>query len=67
MTGRVRAACTVVALAALCGTSFGQPPPLSGYLQNVPLGGTAGGGLSDFNRFRLSRDPSGSRPRTSTS
>ena len=58
MTGRVRAACTVVALAALGGTSFGQPLPLSGYVQNVPLAGTAGGGVSDFNRFRLSTEPS---------
>ena len=57
MTNRVRAACTVVALAALSGTSFGQPLPLSGYLQTVPLGGTGGGGLSDFNRFRLSTEP----------
>ncbi len=54
MTSRVRAACTVAALAALSGTSFGQPLPLSGYLQNVPLAGTAGSGLSDFNRFRVS-------------
>ena len=57
MTNRVRAACTVVALAALSGTSLGQPLPLSGYVQTVPLAGAAGGGVSDFNRFRVSTEP----------
>ena len=57
MTSRVRALCTAAALAALPGAALAQPLPLSGYVQTVPLGGTAGGGLSDFNRFRLSTEP----------
>ena len=47
----------VVALAALPGTATAQTPPLSGYVQTVPLGGTGGGALSDFNRFRISSEP----------
>ena len=48
----------VAALAGLSGTAFGQTLPYSGYVQTVPLGGTAGGVLSDFSRFRISTDPS---------
>ena len=31
--------------------------PLAGYVQGVPLGGTAGGLLSQFNRVRISSAP----------
>ena len=57
MRNRVRAVCTVVALAALPATSPAQTLPFSGYVQTVPLGGTGGGALSDFNRFRISSEP----------
>ena len=57
MTQRARAVCTVAALGALAGTASAQTPPLSGYVQTVPLGGTAGGALSNFNRFRISSEP----------
>ena len=53
----VRAACSVVALAVLAGTSGAQTLPFSGYVQTVPLGGTAGNAVSDFNRFRISATP----------
>ena len=57
MRNRVRAVCTVVALAALSGTASAQTLPVSGYVQTVPLGGTAGGTLSNFNRFRIASEP----------
>lgn len=53
----VRAVCTALALAALAAPAAGQTLPLSGYAQTVPLGGTAGGALSDFNRFRIASEP----------
>ncbi|MCE2543812.1 MAG: hypothetical protein J4F30_10340, partial [Acidobacteria bacterium] len=46
-----------VALAVLAGTSGAQTLPFSGYVQTVPLGGTAGNAVSDFNRFRISATP----------
>ena len=44
---RVRAACTAAALAAFSGAASAQTLPFSGYVQTVPLGGTAGNALSD--------------------
>ena len=57
MRNRVRAACTVAALAALPGAASAQTLPFSGYVQTVPLAGTAGNAVSDFNRFRISTTP----------
>ena len=57
MTNRARAVCTAAALAALSGAASAQTLPFSGYVQTVPLGGTAGNALSDFNRFRISTEP----------
>ena len=57
MRNRVRSVCTAVALAALSGAASAQTLPFSGYVQTVPLGATAGGALSNFNRFRISAAP----------
>ena len=46
-----------MALAALSGAAHAQTLPLSGYVQTVPLGGTAGGLVSNFNRFRIASEP----------
>ena len=54
---RRRLLCTVAALAALPGAAPAQTLPFSGYVQTVPLAGTAGNAVSDFNRFRISATP----------
>ena len=53
----VRALLIVAALASVPAALHAQTLPVSGYVQTVPLGGTAGGAVSDFNRFRLSTTP----------
>ncbi len=48
---------TVVLLSALSDTVSAQALPLSGYMQTIPLAGTAHGQLSEFNRVRVSSEP----------
>ena len=54
----LRRALLVAVLLSVPAPAAAQALPFSGYVQTVPLGGTAGNALSDFNRFRISTDPS---------